>query len=143
MGCGNVYLTINFSNAADKALDTAEQSPATDNARRSTRQILKDHASRLRKNPIEIFMRLGKSGACQSSLLQGLARVASLALQAGVPPEALAKTLGGIACTEAPPGEPGETFKSCLDFFSFQLREASREAKHRGVAAGAASPQEE
>jgi len=65
--------------------------------------------------PIEIFCRVGKSGACQGALLQGVSRLVSVALQDKTQRERIIKTLKGIRCMEAQPGEPGQNPTSCLD----------------------------
>lgn len=65
--------------------------------------------------PIEIFCKVGKAGGCQAALLQGVGRLASIALQNGVSPERISKTLSEISCPGAVPGEPGQNPSSCLD----------------------------
>jgi hypothetical protein len=68
--------------------------------------------------PVEIFCRVGKAGGCQGALLQGVARLASLALQAGAPIRRVRLTLAGISCPSEVAGGP----RSCLDALAKELK---------------------
>jgi ribonucleoside-diphosphate reductase alpha chain len=46
----------------------------------------------------ELTARLGKGGGCASSQAEAIARLASIAMQNGVDPEAIIKQLSGIRC---------------------------------------------
>jgi len=65
-------------------------------------------------NPFEVFAQRGKAGACTSALIEGVARLVSLALRTGVSAEEISKQLRGISC----PGgawQEGVMYTSCLD----------------------------
>lgn len=47
---------------------------------------------------VEVFAKLGKAGGCESAHLESLTRVMSIALQYGVPLEALIHTLRQVTC---------------------------------------------
>ncbi|MEO0249763.1 MAG: TSCPD domain-containing protein [candidate division WOR-3 bacterium] len=48
----------------------------------------------------EVFGNLGKSGGCPSAMMQSLCRLATLAVNRGVPKQDLAKQLVGIRCPQ-------------------------------------------
>ena len=73
--CGNFYVTVN-----------REKCEAS------------DMPGPLRGSIKEVFATIGKSGGCQSSILEGLTRTISLALRAGVEVETIIKTLRGVHC---------------------------------------------
>ena len=51
--------------------------------------------------PFEVFSALGKAGGCESASLEAISRLVSLALRAGVEPQAIVEQLRGIACVPA------------------------------------------
>ena len=65
-------------------------------------------------NIIEIMVRLGKSGQCISSLLEGIARNISVALQSGTDIEDCISTLENLACP-SPFIDDGIKYTSCCD----------------------------
>jgi len=69
----------------------------------------------------ELFVRLGKSGGCQSCQVQAFGRLTSIAIQDGIGPKKLGKTLIGMQCPEAQAGEVGKVFTSCLDGIGKEL----------------------
>lgn len=48
--------------------------------------------------PFEVFSQIGKSGGCAQATLQGMARMASLALRYGAPMNEVYKQWVGISC---------------------------------------------
>ena len=50
--------------------------------------------------PVEIFVRLGKSGGCASSQCESIGRMLSWGLKSGADIEEAIKTLSGIRCNE-------------------------------------------
>ena len=49
-------------------------------------------------SPIEVFCRFGKAGGCGSAIMDGLTKVLSAGLRAGLDPEEVMLNLAGIAC---------------------------------------------
>ena len=47
---------------------------------------------------VEVFATHGKAGGCQASFLEGMTRVISIALRAGVDVKRIIKTLQGVRC---------------------------------------------
>jgi len=76
--------------------------------------------------PLEVIIRLGKSGGCTRALIESLGRLISLALQYGVPVEEIASTLKGVRCEGAlsPSGGPGQAALSCPDAIAKDLQRA-------------------
>ena len=69
-------------------------------------------------NIVEVFCSIGKSGACSSAFLEGLGRLTSLALRAGIEPFQITKTLSNISCSQTIWGNPhlsSQPTRSCLD----------------------------
>ncbi len=62
----------------------------------------------------EVFFHMGKSGDCVRAQLEAVARLASLALRAGVAPEAIIKQLKGIKCPNKAFGQH-DGAESCAD----------------------------
>jgi ribonucleoside-diphosphate reductase alpha chain len=77
----------------------------------------------------DITARLGKSGGCSSSMLEALARLSSIAVQHGVPPELIVKQMSGIRCSLTAfyhskyTGDKSRTITSCPDALSVAIQE--------------------
>jgi ribonucleoside-diphosphate reductase alpha chain len=72
--------------------------------------------------PAEVLARMGKTGGCVASQIEGLGRLVSISLQSGADVEQLIKQLRGIRCPS--PSEPinGENkVTSCSDAFAQAL----------------------
>ena len=80
------------------------------------------------EKPIEIFTRAGKAGGCQGTLLQGIGRLTSNALQDGMDVQKVIDTLKGLSCHEAQPGPRGTVYQSCLDAMADFLREVNNDS---------------
>ncbi len=52
--------------------------------------------------PIEVFCRFGKAGGCGSAIMDGMTKMISYGLRAGLPPEHVIRGLQGIACHHGP-----------------------------------------
>lgn len=52
--------------------------------------------------PVEVFCRFGKAGGCGSAVMDGMTRMISCGLRAGMPPEEVAAHLRGISCHRGP-----------------------------------------
>lgn len=70
----------------------------------------------------EVFTRLGKSGGCASSFLDGIGRLITFALNAGVPKETIVRAFMGIQCP-SPMWSDGVQVVSCLDGIAKLLKE--------------------
>lgn len=68
---------------------------------------------------VESFVTVDESGRCKPALMSGINRLISLALQWGIPPERVARTLCGIQCPASIAGEP----LSCLDWMGDEIKE--------------------
>ena len=68
----------------------------------------------------EIFTQMGKSGGCAASQSEGLARMVSLALRAGIKGDVIIKHLRGIRCPSPAIG-PGGAILSCPDAIGIVL----------------------
>ena len=71
--------------------------------------------------PCEMFVRIGKSGGCIGAMAELTGRLASLALQAGVPIESIMETARGIACHH-PFGTGDEIVNSCADAVAHNIQ---------------------
>ncbi len=76
--------------------------------------------------PMEVFIRLGKSGGCPSATLEAIGRAISIGLRAGVSVEEYIKSLLNIAC-HAPTFDEGEKILSCVDACARVLRSTLKE----------------
>ncbi|MBI3594540.1 MAG: vitamin B12-dependent ribonucleotide reductase [Nitrospirae bacterium] len=65
-------------------------------------------------NPFEVFANMGKAGGCEASQNEATGRLISLALRAGVEPDAIVKQLIGIRCNK-PFGLGDNRVESCSD----------------------------
>ena len=61
--------------------------------------VNRDPASGL---PVEIFCRFGKAGGCGSAIMDGMTRMVSAGLRAGMPVGEVVRGLAGIACHQGP-----------------------------------------
>jgi ribonucleoside-diphosphate reductase alpha chain len=71
--------------------------------------------------PCEVFSQMGKSGGCAASQSEAVSRLVSLALRAGVAPEAILDQLSGIRCP-MPHWQSGGMVLSCPDGISKILK---------------------
>lgn len=78
------------------------------------------------QGPVEVFVKMGKSGNCSDSDKQALGRVLALALRAGAKPEDVVEQLRGIRCDSPTFVEGGQSL-SCADFIADAL------AQHVGI----------
>jgi len=67
------------------------------------------------KQPIEVFITMGKAGACEMCQNAALGISLSIALQNGTPLVALAENLRGIRCPKPVLGKPEDRVLSCPD----------------------------
>jgi ribonucleoside-diphosphate reductase alpha chain len=70
--------------------------------------------------PIETFLRLGKSGSCTHCLLEGISRLIGLCLRANMSPREIADEFTGATCGNGVWIE-GDYKKSCLDCLGKEL----------------------
>jgi len=67
--------------------------------------------------PFEVFATLGKGGGCAAAQIEGISRLASLALRCGASCDDVIRQLCGISC-HAPVTADGVTVRSCADAIS-------------------------
>ena len=70
----------------------------------------------------EVFTKLGKSGGCAAAFLDGVGRLISFALNAGVPKETIVRAFVGIQCP-TPMWDGARHVLSCLDGIAKLLQE--------------------
>jgi ribonucleoside-diphosphate reductase alpha chain len=70
----------------------------------------------------ETFCRLGKSGGCASAFLDGIGRLITFALLAGVSKETIIRAFQGIQCP-SPTVSDGVKVLSCIDAIATLLKE--------------------
>lgn len=68
--------------------------------------------------PVEVMAKMGKSGGCVASQIEGLGRLVSTALQHGTEPQYLIKQLKGIRCPSPSENEEHIKVTSCSDAFA-------------------------
>ena len=71
-------------------------------------------------HPQEVLARMGKSGGCVSSQIEGIGRLISCALQHGTEPQYIIRQLKGIRCPSPQKTEETEIL-SCADAFAQAL----------------------
>ena len=69
--------------------------------------------------PFEVFIAVGKAGGCDSAQLEGISRLATLALRAGIDPAQVIKHLQGITC--CPAWDGGTLVRSAPDGLALVL----------------------
>jgi hypothetical protein len=90
--------------------------------------------------PVEVLARLGKSGGCAASQVEGISRLVSLLLQGGVRGDSVVRELKGICCHRARVSEENEDDRvlSCADAIGKALEAAQMHffiARPHGLAA--------
>ena len=79
--------------------------------------------------PFELFAQIGKAGGCAASQTEAIGRLISLALRAGVDPDAVARQLKGVRCP-SPAWNKGDKVFSCADGISQALAQYLKELKN-------------
>ena len=78
--------------------------------------------------PFEVFSTLGKAGGCDSAQLEGISRLASLAMRSGVDIESIMQQLRGITC--CPAWDQGIMVRSAPDAVALALaKHAKKDSK--------------
>ena len=72
-----------------------------------------------KEEPFEVFIAVGKAGGCDSAQLEGISRLATLALRAGIDPAQVIKHLQGITC--CPAWDGGTLVRSAPDGLALVL----------------------
>jgi ribonucleoside-diphosphate reductase alpha chain len=73
---------------------------------------------RVNEKPIEVFITMGKSGACETCQNAALGIALSIALQYGTPLDKLAENLRGIRCPKPVLASKEDRVLSCADAVS-------------------------
>ena len=71
-------------------------------------------------DPFEVFIAVGKAGGCDSAQLEGISRLTTLALRAGIDPKQVVEHLQGITC--CPAWEGGTLVRSAPDALALVLK---------------------
>ena len=123
--------------AADAAESTAEQPDAGHGmlVERQRPSVIKGITERVRtghgnmfvtinydrdEEPFEVFIAVGKAGGCDSAQLEGISRLTTLALRAGIDPKQVVKHLEGITC--CPAWDGGTLVRSAPDALALVLK---------------------
>ena len=69
--------------------------------------------------PFEVFIAVGKAGGCDSAQLEGISRLTTLALRAGIDPKQVVEHLRGITC--CPVWDGGTLVRSAPDAVALVL----------------------
>lgn len=77
--------------------------------------------------PVEVFAVLGKSGSCQRSSCEAIARAITVGLKYGVPISEYSRHLFGIQCDNPHPFPREEKTLSCADAIARILKEVNGE----------------
>ena len=72
------------------------------------------------EEPFEVFIAVGKAGGCDSAQLEGISRLTTLALRAGIDPTQVVKHLQGITC--CPAWDGGTLVRSAPDGLALVLK---------------------
>ncbi|MEM3397031.1 MAG: vitamin B12-dependent ribonucleotide reductase [Thermoplasmata archaeon] len=71
----------------------------------------------------EVFATMGKSGGCAMSQIEGISRLISIGLRAGLDIDSIIKQLKGIRCPSPKMGKDGAVVLSCADGIAHALEE--------------------
>ncbi len=72
------------------------------------------------EEPFEVFIAVGKAGGCDSAQLEGISRLTTLALRAGIDPKQVVEHLQGITC--CPAWDGGTLVRSAPDALALVLK---------------------
>ena len=72
------------------------------------------------EEPFEVFIAVGKAGGCDSAQLEGISRLTTLALRAGIDPKQVVEHLQGITC--CPAWDGGTLVRSAPDGLALVLK---------------------
>ena len=72
------------------------------------------------EKPFEVFIAVGKAGGCDSAQLEGISRLTTLALRAGIDPKQVVEHLQGITC--CPAWDSGTLVRSAPDGLALVLK---------------------
>jgi len=81
----------------------------------------------------EVFATMGKSGGCAMSQIEGISRLISTALRAGLDIEAIIKQLKGIRCPSPKMGKDGSVVLSCADGIAHAIEEYLNIGKRKKI----------
>ncbi|MCX8173847.1 MAG: vitamin B12-dependent ribonucleotide reductase [Thermoplasmata archaeon] len=77
----------------------------------------------------EVFATMGKSGGCAMSQIEGISRLISIGLRAGLEIDSIIKQLKGIRCPSPRIGKDGAVVLSCADGIAHALEEYIKHGK--------------